>query len=132
MQRLPIYFLGGLQIFVSLGAAVCGVLLICAPDGRYLQLSPALLVRSPFHDFLFPGFVLLIINGIGQAVAAILVFRKNTQAGLVSGIFGLGLIIWIFVQVNMIGGGDGLQYVYFILGISETVLAFFVDRLLAR
>lgn len=132
MHHMTLYALASLQSFVSLGAIVCGILLIIAPDGQYLKLSPGLLAKTPFRDYLIPGLILLVVNGLGQAVAAFSSWRKWPQAGTLGGIFGLGLIIWIFVQVNLIGGGDGLQYVYFSLGIGETVLAFFADRKLRQ
>lgn len=132
MRKILLYLLAAIQIFVSLGAIICGVLLILAPDGRHLQLSLSLLAKTPFRDFLFPGLILFLINGIGQGIAAVLTIRKHRQAGLIAGIFGVGLLIWIFVQVSMIGGGDGLQYTYFTIGITETVLAFFADRFLVR
>ena len=36
---------------------------------------------------------------------------------------GLGLMIWIFVQASLIGGGHWLQYLYFALGTAEVSLA---------
>jgi hypothetical protein len=33
--------------------------------------------------------------------------------------FGFALMIWIFVQVSMIGGGNWLQYLYFVLGVLQ-------------
>ena len=128
MQRLLFVTQGVLQAFVALGAVVFGILFVIAPDGRCIGASTALLAKTPFADFFIPGIILLSVNGFGQLLAAVSTFRRHAQAGVIGGIFGLGLMIWIFAQVNMIGGGDGLQYAYFCLGLCETVCAFFIDR----
>ena len=36
--------------------------------------------------------------------------------------FGFGLIIWLFVQISLVGGGHWLQYMYFGLGIIQLLL----------
>jgi hypothetical protein len=116
-----------IQIFVGFGAAVSGALLMIVPSGSVFQLPPDMLKDTPFHDFLLPGIVLFLIIGVGQLVAAMLTQRKRSSAGYVGAVFGMGLMIWIFVQVNMIGGGHILQYSYFFLGTLETALSFLIN-----
>lgn len=123
---------GILQLFVALGALVAGAMFILEPSGRLLQAPPEMLKASPFSSFLLPGIILFCVNGIGQAVAGILTLRRDARAGIIGGVFGLGLIIWLFVQVTLIGGGYLIQNVYFAIGIVETTLAFFIDRQLRR
>ena len=122
---------GIIQIFVSIGALICGALMVLFPSGKILQLPQDLLKGSPFNNFIIPGIILFVVNGIGQLVAGLLTFRRHPLAGYAGAVFGMGLMIWIFVQVSMIGGGNLLQYIYFFIGIVETVLAFLIhDRLL--
>jgi hypothetical protein len=120
-----------IQIFVGLGAVVCGALLIIVPSGAILQMPPDMLKDAPFHDFLTPGIILFLVNGVGQLVAGILSIRMHRYAGYVGAAFGMGLMIWIFVQVNMIGGRGILQYSYFGLGLLETVLSFLIHDYLS-
>jgi hypothetical protein len=115
-----------IQIFVGLGAVVSGVLLMIIPSGAILQLPPDMLKDTPFHDFLVPGVILFLVNGVGQLVAGTPSMRRHPSAGYVGAVFGMGLMIWIFVQVNMIGGRYILQYSYFILGLLETALSFLI------
>jgi hypothetical protein len=112
-----------IQIFVGLSALVSGALLIIGPSGALLHLPPDMLKDTPFHDFLAPGVILFLVNGVGQLVAGILSIRRHRFAGYVGAVFGMGLMIWIFVQVNMIGGRNILQYSYFTLGLLETTLS---------
>jgi len=120
--------LGVLQVFVGIGAVISGGLLIAAPSGEYLQTTPEMLKGSPFGNFLAPGLILALVNGAGQLLAGVLTFRRHPAAAFVAMVFGLGLIIWIFVQVNLIGGGHWLQISYFALGVAEAALAFLLQR----
>jgi hypothetical protein len=118
------------QAFVGLGAVISGALLIIAPSGTLLRTPLDMLRGSPFDDFLLLGVILVLVNSIRQIVAAILTLRRHQVAGYVGAVFGMGLMVWIFVQVNMIGGGHNLQYSYFLLGVVETSLAFFIQAYL--
>jgi hypothetical protein len=128
MKNIIFLTQGVIQLLVSLGALICGTLLIIVPSSALLQLPPDMLKDAPFNDFLIPGIILFVINGIGQLVAGILTVRRHPRAGLVGATFGLALMIWIFVQVNMIGGRNILQYSYFFVGTLETALAFLIHR----
>ncbi len=126
-NRLLYLVQGILQLLVGIGAAVSGTMLIVAPSGALLQTSPDMLKGSPFHDFLVPGIILFLVNGVGQLAAGILALRRHRWSGYIGAVFGFGLMIWIFVQVNMIGGGHVLQYSYFAAGLVETALAFLMQ-----
>jgi hypothetical protein len=122
-----------LQMVVGLGAVVSGMLLIAAPSGELLRAPPDMLKGSPFTDFLLPGIILVLVNGIGQIAASVMTIRRNESAGYAGAVFGMGLMIWIFVQVNMIGGGHILQVGYFFIGVVETALSYLIhDDLLKR
>jgi hypothetical protein len=130
MVKLLFTVQGVLQFFVALGALVAGVMFLIEPSGRLLQAPPDMLKASPFSSFIVPGIILLAVNGIGQAFAAYLTLTRHRHAGILGGVFGLGLVIWIFVQVTLIGGGAWIQNLYFCFGIVQTTFAFFIDRAL--
>ncbi len=114
---------GVLQLLIGLGAVASGAVLVISPDGHILSMTPDMLRASPFRDFLIPGLILFAVNGVGNVVSGILSFRRHRYAPFAGMVFGLGLMIWIFAQVNMIGGGHWLQVLYFFLGGIELVLA---------
>ena len=122
MKRIAYFSEGVLQALIGIGAVICGALLIIAPDGHYLQMPLDLLGNSPFRNFLIPGLILFLVNGVGNLISSVLCFRMHRIAGFSGLFFGFGLIIWLFVQVNMIGGGSWLQYLYFVLGILLLLL----------
>jgi len=122
MKRIAYVAEGVLQAFIGIGAVVSGALLIIAPDGRYLQMPLDMLKNAPFRSYLIPGMILFLIHGVGNIVSAVLCFRMRRIAAFSGIFFGFGLIIWLFVQVNMIGGGHWLQYVYFVFGCLLLIL----------
>ena len=111
-----------LQSLIGIGAVVSGALLVIRPDGHYLQLPLDLLKDSPFRNFLIPGMILFLVNGVGNIASAVLCFRIQRIAGFTGMFFGFGLIIWLFVQISLVGGGHWLQYMYFGLGIIQLLL----------
>jgi len=123
---------GALQFFVAIGALIVGVMFMLEPSGRLVEAPLDMLKATPFSSYFVPGLVLFCINGLGQAAAGYLTLRRHRLAGICGGVFGLGLIIWIFVQVTLIGGGHVLQNIYFTFGVAETTLAFFIDRVQRR
>ncbi len=127
MKKIIFISLYIIQFFVGIGAAICGMAMIVLPSGTFLELPPDMLAGSPFNSFLIPGIILFLVNGVGQIVAGLLTIRRNPMAGYVGAVFGLGLMIWIFVQVNMIGGRNIIQYGYFFIGVIETALSFLIQ-----
>jgi len=123
MKKLVSTLAGIVQAFVALGALPCGVLLMLYPNGSALNMPLSMLKGSPFSTFFLPGLILFTVIGCGHTVAAVLSFRRHRFAGQAGAVMGLGLMIWIFVQASMIGGGHWLQYLYFALGTAEVSLA---------
>ncbi len=128
MKKLLFVTQGCIQILVGIGAAVSGMLFIIRPSGELLQAPVEMLAGSPFRDFFIPGIILFLVNGIGQLLAGVITLRRHRCAAFTGAVFGIGLMIWIFVQVNMIGGGHILQYSYFFIGVVETSLAFMMGN----
>lgn len=126
MKKLLYLTQGILQLLVGLSAVIPGVMLVIYPSGELLQAPLEMLNGSPFKSFLIPGIILLVVNGGCQLIAAILTLRHHSLSSLVGAVFGIGLMIWIFIQVNMIGGKHILQYSYFFIGVIETSLAFLI------
>ena len=119
-MKKRIYILEGiLQMFIGVGAVICGFLLIIEPSGKLIQLPIELLSNSPFENYLIPGLILFLVNGIGNVFGSILSFTKNRYSGYAGVFFGSALIIWIMVQVIMIGLSSLLQPFYLILGFLE-------------
>lgn len=123
MKKLVSIVEGIFQAFVALCALACGMIMMIFPDGKPLQMPISMLTGSPFADFFWPGLILFAVIGVGHAIVAVMSFKSHRFCGLAGAMMGLGLMIWIFVQASMIGGGHWLQYLYFALGTAEVSLA---------
>lgn len=118
--------LGCLELFTAIGAIPAGLGFLTDTTGARMGTSTAMLGHSPFSSFLIPGLFLLIVNGFGQGFAAFLSFKKKEIAGIAGLVAGLVLVLWIIIQVYMIGLSHFLQPVFFITGILEGTLGYYI------
>ena len=114
-----------------------GVALILDKSGANLKLSTNLLESTIFNSYLVPGIILLILLGFFPTITAfglitrkksrvankINIYKKRHWAWTYSLYCGIMLVLWIDIQVMMIGGGYILQSIYAILGVLIIVLA---------
>lgn len=121
--------LGGLQLFIGIGAVPAGIAMISDPGGESLEMYVDMLRRSPFTDFLIPGIVLLLVNGIGSLFGALVSLRAYQIAGLIAIGLGTFLILWIVIQAWWLGW-HLLHVLYILLGVSEFVLGWQAHQIL--
>jgi hypothetical protein len=110
-RPFEVYLLCVLLLFLSIGALYGGGALILKPDGSFLQMQPWL-NKIPFPDFLIPGIVLFVFNGLLPLLVVVgLLFKPNWMALNVLNIYsdkhwswtfalysGIITITWIIVQ----------------------------------
>lgn len=119
-----------LSIFVGVGAYVGGVAMLIKPDGSLLQMQAMLpyfqvLPFSDilFQDYVFSGIALIIVNGVSNTIAAILMLR-NKRIGYVLGtVFGFTLMLWIIIQF-VIFPINALDIIYFALGVLQLLFGY--------
>jgi len=95
-----------------------GAALVASPDGSLMRMPVWMLEHSPFHDFLVPGLLLLLVVGVGNTWSALLHLRRSDNAPFASAVTGMGLVVWILVQIAMLRSFHPLQAAYFVLGIT--------------
>lgn len=69
----------------------------------------AWLKGSPFTDYFIPGLFLFVFIGGSSAVAAVVVFRRHPSALRFSMLSGGITLVWIVVQVSIIGYVSWMQ-----------------------
>jgi hypothetical protein len=120
--------LGILQLFIGLGAVGGGLGLVLEPSGTNLGMPLEMLNHSPFSDFLIPGIVLLIVNGLGSIAGSVLSFKLFQYAAEIALALGSFLVAWILIQVYWIHALHWLHALYFSLGIIELALGWFLRK----
>lgn len=111
--------------FIGIGAVVGSTAMFLAPDGSILQMQDMLkdfqvlpFADVLFQNYIFPGIALLIVNGITNLTAGILLIRKKKLGVILGGIFGVTLMMWITIQF-IIFPLNALSVSYFIFGICQ-------------
>ena len=82
------------------------------------------LANSPFESYLVPGMILGIVIGGTQLSAGLALLRKHRSGYVLAVVAGFGMLIWIFVELAVIGEYSWLQTVYFAVGIIELLLVY--------
>jgi len=117
-----------LLAFNGIGAIYGGLNFILSPDGSGMEMSPDFLKHSPFHDYLIPGIILLVVNGLFSVVTFLLLIMNMQSAPLLVMSQGFLLCGWIFIQVLLI---QVIIPLHVIMG-SVGILLILLGRLLGR
>jgi hypothetical protein len=114
-----------LEVLLSIGALVGGLILMLAPRGEILPLPLSALAGSPFDTYFVPGLILFSVIGLGPVIAARLAWTSHPAAPVAAFVVGAGLLIWVGVEVAIIGYSNEppLQAIYGILGVAILVVA---------
>ena len=91
-----------LLLLVAVNALYAGYLFITDPSGNSIGLATSYLVNSPFSNYLIPGIVLFVVNGMMNVIAAIASIKKYKHYGILIVVQGVLLSGWIIIQVAMV------------------------------
>ncbi|HET7830325.1 MAG TPA: hypothetical protein VFL03_12260 [Candidatus Limnocylindrales bacterium] len=112
----------GLQLFTAVGAIPVGLAMLTDTTGRSVGLPGGWIEATPFGSYLVPGLYLLLMNGVGMLLAAGLVVARHRWAPWLTAILGVGLVIWIAVQVVVLPETSLLQLVFGATGLALTAI----------
>ena len=117
-------------LFIGLGAVAGASGMLLDPTGRamgmdtmlpYFQTLP--LAEYLYQDYVFPGFALLVVNGLTNLTAAVLLLRRERLGVALGGVFGVTLMLWICIQF-VIFPLNVMSTSYFIFGFCQAVTGF--------
>jgi hypothetical protein len=114
-----------LEVVLGIGALAGGLILMLAPRGEILPLPLSALAGSPFDTYFVPGLILFAVLGFGPLVAARLAWLRHPLAPTAAFIVGAGLLIWVAVEIAIIGYSNEppLQAIYGVLGVAILLVA---------
>lgn len=135
-RPVTVYLLLLLLVFTGTGGIYGGYSLVKEPDGSLMGMSTTILGNSPFDTFLVPGIILLLFNGILPLLIAwgLLVrppwqwpevfnlYHKQHWCWTFSLYYGFILVIWINVQLIMLGESSLLQPLFALTGVLVSIL----------
>ncbi|MDD3078384.1 MAG: hypothetical protein PHH37_04660 [Paludibacter sp.] len=106
-----------LMIFIAANAIIAGVLFIIDPNGQMMGMSTDYLKYAPFRNYLIPGIILLIVNGLFNIWATIKTFNKSKYHPIYIMLQGVLLSGWIIVQMLMVRDVNILHAIMISIGI---------------
>ena len=117
-------------LFIGIGAVAGALSMIIDPSGKSLHMDGMLpffqvlpFADVLFQDFLFSGFALLIVNGLTNLTAAVLLLKKKKIGVILGGIFGITLMLWISIQFYIFPL-NFMSTVFFVFGICQAVTGY--------
>jgi hypothetical protein len=99
-------------ILLGISALIGAIPLIIDPSGAMLRMPLSLLEHSPFSDYLIPGIILLVADGLLSFLVLISVLRRVPRCGWWVVLQGCVLFGWITIEVVMIRAVFWAHYVY--------------------
>lgn len=113
-----------LNLLQAIGALGGGLALMLGPHGEILPLPVAALRGSPFANYFWPGVVLFTVLGLGPMFVAALAWRRNRFAPLLTVGVGAALLIWMVVEIAVIGYSNHppLQPIYLGVGVAISLV----------
>jgi hypothetical protein len=112
-------------VFTGVLAIPVGLVFIADPTGASIGLPSGWIEATPFGSYLVPGIYLFAINGVGMLVLAALILLRHWTAPWLTAILGVGLIIWILVQLAVMPETMILQWIFLGAGLLLGFVALF-------
>ncbi len=117
-------------LFIGIGAVAGSTGMLLDPTGKamgmdamlpYFQVLP--LADILFRDFVFPGIALLIVNGITNLTAAVLLICRRKSGIWLAMVFGITLMLWICIQFYMFPL-NFMSTIYFVFGLLQAITGY--------
>lgn len=87
------------------------------------------LKNSPFHNYFIPSLILFIVIGGSSLFAAVTVFRRDRFGRKASLLCGVIILIWLGVQIAIIGYVSWMQPVTAIAAVLIIFLSFLIPEI---
>jgi hypothetical protein len=112
-----------LEVFTALGAIPVGIMFLTDPTGRTVGLPGGWIEATPFGSYLVPGLYLFLVNGVMMLVAAVLSVMRHRFAPWLTGVLGVGLIVWILVEIVLLPETMFLTWVFLATGVALALVS---------
>lgn len=119
-----------LLLFNAISALFGGWALMSDPSGETLEMPLSFLEHSPFDDFLVPGIILFVTNGLLSLLFVLMILLKFMNYSWLVIFQGFILVGWLIIQIIMIRDFYGPMHVlYFSVGILLISTGWILARL---
>jgi hypothetical protein len=133
---IPLLVLSTCLLFLGINGLVGGYAMLSNPYDAPMGIPVSALERTPFRDFLIPGLLLTFVWGVGSIVTLIGLWERprfplfdrlsewthEFWAWGFSILMGVGLLVWLTVQVVTLPDVAPIQYILYALALLLIVL----------
>ncbi len=113
------------ELFTAVGAIPVGIMFLADSSGALVGMQPGWIEGTMFGSYLLPGIYLLFVNGLAMLSLALLTVRRHPVAPWLTGALGVGLIIWILVEVLVLPLTSFLTWVFLAIGLAMGFVSLF-------
>ena len=114
-----------LEVFTGLLAIPVGLMFLTDPTGASVGVKESWMAETFLGSYFVPGLYLLLMNGVGMLALALLTVLDHWVAPWLKGVLGVGLIVWILVQLALMPETMLLQWVFLVVGVALGLVALF-------
>ena len=114
-----------LEILTGIFAVPVGWSFIQDPTGHALGIPQGWIESTVFGNYVIPGVYLLTMNGFAMFALAALTVRRHWIAPWLTGVLGVGLIIWIAVEIVTLPETMILTWIFLAIGFALGFVALF-------
>jgi hypothetical protein len=103
-DRYRLYLLGAYDLALSFGAIATGIMMLWSNYGIFKEYPKEWLSKLPFHSWVWPGIIIIVLFGLGNIISASAAFRKNISGtGALTVGMGAALLICLALQRVILG-----------------------------
>lgn len=125
-QKMSKVILGIYDLILSLGAIYMGTMMILG-NGMFAEYPKEWLSKVPFENWIAPGLIAIVIFGLGNIIAAIFSFKKESnKSWALSAIMGLTFFISMIFQVILLQEWYMATVEFYIFSIIQLCLSGYV------
>ncbi len=117
-------------LWIGLGAVAGAACMLIDPSGKIMGMDAMLpffqkmpLADVLFQNFVFSGISLLIVNGLTNLTAAVLLLRRKHAGVVLGGFFGITLMLWICIQFWLLPT-NVMSTLYFLFGLAQALTGY--------
>jgi len=114
-----------LEVFTAIGAIPVGLMFLADPTGKLVQVPQGWIEATVFGSYVVPALYLLFVNGAGMLALAALTVRRHWIAPWLTGTLGVGLILWILVEILLLPETMFLTWIFLATGLALGFVALF-------
>ena len=118
-----------LLLFNGIGAIYGGWNLIVHPDGSSIELSREWLNTTPFQNYLVPGIVLFVCNGLFSLFVILAILAKSRYSPNLTIAQGIILCGWLVIQMLLI---RTVYFLHAVMGFTGLALIYLGWRAIIR